>query len=147
MNLMQLDDEPLALVVRRGHPLLMRAAVAIGDLQDFDWVMPEEESLLSQTVMRWLSNAGYPPPRRWISTSSFLFTLAVLKETDALAPLARPVVESFAEGMSMPFVQVPLEMEIAVEAFGILSRRDAALPPAAERLAAMIVARSGRSGR
>ncbi|WP_435259462.1 LysR family transcriptional regulator [Thioclava sp. FR2] len=37
---------------------------------------------------------GPPVDRQWVSTSSFLFTLALLKETDAIAPLASSVVDS-----------------------------------------------------
>ena len=39
----------------------------------------------------------------------------------------------------MPFVPVPFEMGIAVEAYGLFRRNGAVLPPASERLAAMIL--------
>ena len=137
-----LGTEPLALVVRRGHPILMQSQIGIEDLRRFDWVMSGDETPLAQTVMRWWSNAGYPPPTRWISTMSFLFTLAVLKETDAISPLALPVVQSFTDGVSMPFVQVPFDMGVAVDALGIVSRTDATLPPTAERIIGMILRES-----
>lgn len=138
LSIRSLGTEPLGLVVRRGHPLLMQSRVDIEDLRRFDWVMSSEETLLAQTVLRWWSNAGYPPPTRWISTMSFLFTLAVLRETDAISPLALPVVQSFTDGVSMPFVQVPFDMGTSVEAFGIVCRKDMPLPPAVERVIAMI---------
>ena len=84
-----IGDEPLGLVVRRGHPLLRKKEIAIADLLALDWVMSEDETLLARTVNRWLANTGNRPPRRWVSTSSFLFTLALLKDSDAIAP-ARP---------------------------------------------------------
>jgi DNA-binding transcriptional LysR family regulator len=134
-----IGDEPLGLVVRRGHPLLRRKEIAIPDLLALDWVMSEDETLLARTVNRWLANAGNPPPRRWVSTSSFLFTLALLKESDAVAPLARPVIHNFTTGRGMPFVPVPFDMGVAVEAYGLFRRNGAVLPPASERLAAMIL--------
>ena len=39
----------------------------------------------------------------------------------------------------MPFVPVPFDMGIAVEAYGLFRRNGAVLPPASERLAAMIL--------
>jgi DNA-binding transcriptional LysR family regulator len=134
-----IGDEPLGLVVRRGHPLLRRREIAIADLLALDWVMSEDETLLARTVNRWLANTGHPPPRRWVSTSSFLFTLALLKESDAVAPLARPVIRDFTTGRGMPFVPVPFDMGVAVEAYGLFRRTGSVLPPASERLAGLIL--------
>lgn len=138
-----MGQEPLSLVVRRGHPLLARPGVRLDDLLAHDWVMSEEETLLSKTVLRWFANHGCAPPRRWVSTSSFLFTLALLKESDAVAPLAKPVVDSFTGGVSMPFVPVPFDMALSVEAYGLFRRRGATLPPASDRVARMILDMAG----
>lgn len=134
MTVRGIGNEPLGLVVRRGHPLLLQAQITMDDLLRQDWLMSDEETLLAKTVLRWLTNTGHPPPRRWVATSSFLFTLAMLRETDAIAPLARPVVESFAGDVSMPFVEVPFVADLVVEAYGSFYRRDATLPPAAARV-------------
>jgi DNA-binding transcriptional LysR family regulator len=134
-----IGEEPLGLLVRRGHPLLRKKEISIADLLALDWVMSEDETLLARTVNRWLSNSGNRPPRRWVSTSSFLFTLALLKESDAVAPLARPVIHNFTAGRGMPFVPVPFEMGLAVEAYGLFRRTGSVLPPASERLARLIL--------
>jgi DNA-binding transcriptional LysR family regulator len=131
--------EPLGLLVRRGHPLLRRRDIAIGDLLALDWVMSDDETLLARTVNRWLANTGNRPPRRWVSTSSFLFTLALLQESDAVAPLAQPVIRNFTARRGMPFVQVPFEMDVAVEAYGLFRRTGSVLPPASRRLAEMML--------
>lgn len=138
-TLSPLGEEPLALVVRRGHPLLKMPRVTLSDTLAYDWVMADDETLLSQTVLRWLANAGYPRPHRQFSTSSFLFTLAMLKDTDSVAPLAQPVVDSFTDGASMPFVQVPIDLNLSVEAYGLIRRADTRLTPVADRVAAMII--------
>jgi DNA-binding transcriptional LysR family regulator len=139
-DLTPLGEEPLGLVVRRGHPLLLKPDVTLEDTLAHDWVMPDDETLLSQTVLRWLANAGLPPPRRQFSTSSFLFTLAMLKDTDSVAPLALPVVDSFTDGVSMPFVQVPIDLGLSVEAYGLMRRADTRLTALAHRVAGMIMA-------
>lgn len=142
-----LGEEPIALVVRRGHPILMKPVITIEDLRFYDWVMPEDETPLAKTVQRWIANAGYLPPRRWISTSSFLFTLALLKESDALAPLAKAVVDSFTDGISMPFIQIPFVMDASVESYGLFYRKDTDLPPAAARVVSMVLDYDKQIGR
>jgi DNA-binding transcriptional LysR family regulator len=141
-----IGQEPLGLVVRRDHPLLDAGPLKVADLLSYDWVMPEDGTPLAATVMRWLQNTGHPPPRRWVSTSSFLFTLALLKDSDAVAPLARPVVEGLSGGAAMPFVPVPFDMGIAVEAYGLFRRRGTDLPPVPARVARMLLARGTAAG-
>jgi len=130
-----IGEEPLALIVRRGHPLLNRARLEPADAMEYEWVMPEDDTLISRTVTDRLAALGLPPPERRVATASFLFTLALLKNTDAIAPLAQPVVESFASGPDMPFVELPLDLGMRVAPFGLIRRRNAALPPAARRVA------------
>lgn len=132
--------EPLSLVVRRGHPLLVRPILSLDDLLTFDWVMGDDETLLTQTVIARLTELGLPQPKRRISTSSFLFTLALLNQTDAIAPLATPVVDSFAGNPSVPFVSLPIDLGLSVAPFSLVTRAGAQLTPSAQRLADAVLA-------
>lgn len=127
-------SEPLSLVVRRGHPLLVRPSLTGNDLLAYDWVMGDDETLLTQTVVSRLSELGLPLPMRRISTSSFLFTLALLNQTDAIAPLATPVVDSLAGNPSVPFVSLPIELGLSVAPFSLVTRAGAQMTPSAQRL-------------
>ena len=133
--------EPLSLVVRRGHPLLVLPQITVAELLRYDWVMGDDETLLTQTVMARLAALRLPSPTRRISTSSFLFTLALLNQTDAIAPLATPVVDSFAGNPSVPFVALPIDLGLNVVAFSVVKRGGAQLTPAAQRLVDAILAR------
>ncbi|MFN3577600.1 MAG: LysR family transcriptional regulator [Tabrizicola sp.] len=135
-----LAAEPLSLVVRRGHPLLVRPILSLHDLLDFDWVMGDDGTLLTQTVVSRLTELGLPLPKRRISTSSFLFTLALLNQTDAIAPLATPVVDSFAGNPSVPFVSLPIDLGLAVAPFSLVTRIGAQMTPSAQRLADAVLA-------
>lgn len=126
--------EPLSLVVRRGHPILVRPRISVDDLLSYDWVMGDDETLLTQTVIARLSELALPVPRRRISTSSFLFTLALLNQTDAIAPLATPVVESFAGNPSVPFVSLPVDLGLSVAPFSLVTRTGSQMTPSAQRL-------------
>jgi DNA-binding transcriptional LysR family regulator len=132
--------EPLSLVVRRGHPLLARPVLTVHELLQCDWVMGDDETLLTQTVMARLAELGLQVPRRRISTSSFLFTLALLNQTDAIAPLATPVVDSFAGNPSVPFVSLPVDLGLAVAPFSLVTRAGAQMTPSTQRLIDAILA-------
>jgi DNA-binding transcriptional LysR family regulator len=132
--------EPLSLVVRRGHPLLVLPILSLDDLLAYDWVMGDDETLLTQTVVARLKELGLPVPQRRISTSSFLFTLALLNQTDAIAPLATPVVDSFAGNPSVPFVSLPVDLGLSVAPFSLVTRAGAQMTPSAQRLIDAILA-------
>jgi DNA-binding transcriptional LysR family regulator len=127
-------SEPLSLVVRRGHPLLVRPEITVADLLQYDWVMGDDETLLTQTVMSRLAEIGMPVPNRRISTSSFLFTLALLNQTDAIAPLATPVVDSLSGNPSVPFISLPIDLGLTVAPFSLVTRVGSQLTPSAQRL-------------
>lgn len=146
LTIQQIGDEPLALVVRRSHPLASQPNLTPADTLAHDWVMPEDETLLTRTVLAQLTALGLPLPRRQVSTSSFLFTLALLKDSNAVAPMTAPVAASFAAGPWMPFVQLGLDMGLRVAPFGLLRRRDGELTPTAARIAAQILARAEMVG-
>lgn len=133
-------DEPLSLAVRRGHPLLLRPDLRLEEVLGYNWIMGPDNTLLTQTVMARLAALRLPLPNRRISTSSFLFTLALLNQTDAVAPLAGAVVDSFSGNPSMPFVALPVPLGLAVAPFGIVTRVDSKLTPAAQRLSNAILA-------
>lgn len=132
--------EPLSLVVRRGHPLLVRPILSLDDLLEFDWVMGDDETLLTQTVVSRLAELALPLPKRRISTSSFLFTLALLNQTDAIAPLATPVVDSFAGNPSVPFISLPIDLGLSVAPFSLVTRIGAQMTPTAQRLVDAVLA-------
>lgn len=134
-TLTRIGVEPVALVVRRDHPLMQQASIEAGDLLAYDWVMPPMDSLLTRTVLNRLAALGLSVPPQRLSTASFLLTLALIQQSNAIAPVARAVAASFATRSDAPYVTLPVDLEIEVEAFGLVTRAEAVLPPAAARIA------------
>ncbi len=132
--------EPVTLVVRRGHPLDGKAGLVPADLLTYDWVMPGPESLLCRAVLARLRAHGLPHPPQRLSTASFLLTLALLQQSNAIAPLALAVADAFASAGDAPYTTLPLDLGIAVEPFGLITHAGAVLPPVAQRLADGILA-------
>lgn len=130
--------EPVALVVRKGHPLAKHPGPGVPDLLAYDWVMPPAESILTRTVLdRLRVHGGQTPPQR-LSTASFLLTFALLQQSNAIAPLARAVATSFALSPDSPYAILAVDLGIEVEAFGLITREGAVLPPTAAKVAAEI---------
>lgn len=138
-----LGDEAVALMVRRGHRLASLPRLSPEDLLAFDWVMPGPEAILTRTVMDRIHALGLPPPPQRISTSSFLLTLALIQQSNAVAPLARAVCDRFS-GPDSPYVVLPLDLGITVASYGLLTRTGAILTPAAARIMSLVSA--GESG-
>lgn len=138
-----IDVEPVALMVRRGHHLAMQPRLAPTDLMAFDWVMPGPDALLTRAVLDRLAALGLPAPPQRLATASFLLTLALIQQSNAIAPLARAVCDRFSAAPDAPYVILPLDLGITVAPFGLLTRSGAILTPVAQRLAAMITAGQG----
>lgn len=139
--------EPVSLVVRRGHRLDGAPGLTAEALLHYDWVMPGPDTLLRRAVVDRLAALGLPQPPQRLSTASFLLTLAVLQQSNAIAPLATAVAEVFARPPDAPYAIVPIDLEIEVEAFGLMRRAGGHLPPAAARIAKLILARAERGAR
>ena len=93
----QVEAEPLALVVRRGHPLLTAGLSPEAVLQ-CDWLMPGADSLMTRTVLARLQALGLPPPRMRVATTSFMLVLALLQQSDDVATVARATALQLASG-------------------------------------------------
>lgn len=133
-DLEPLGEEQVDLVVRPGHALARVARIAPRDLLDYDWVMSGPGTLMRRTVTERLGALGLPPPPGRLATSSFLLTLALLRESNAIAPLAAAVARRFASGPEAGLVILPIDLGIVVPSFGLLTPRGARLTPAAGRL-------------
>lgn len=138
-NAQIIETEPVALMVRRGHYLQGLPDITPQDLMAFDWVMPGEEAILGRTVLSRLAQLGLPVPPRRLSTSSFLLTLAMVQQSNAIAPIARAVTSTFAHGPDAPYAVLPIDLGIEVEPFSLLTRAGATLPAVVRRVADMVL--------
>jgi DNA-binding transcriptional LysR family regulator len=140
LQIVPIAAEPVSLVVRRGHPLDRGRPIAAMDLLTYDWVMPGPESILCRAVLARLSAHGMSHPPQRLSTASFLLTLALLQQSNAVAPLARAVADTFASAADAAFVRLPIDLGIEVPPFGLLTRQNMVLTPVAQRLVELILA-------
>lgn len=128
-----LGTEPVALLVRQDHPLAGPNPVALPDLMRFDWVMPAAPSPLGRAMICAFAQHDLPPPRQSLTTASFLLTLTMVRQTNAIAPLARAVTDVFCTPGS-GYVTLDSALQINVGSYGLMTRKGQAIPPALSRL-------------
>ncbi|MES2969022.1 MAG: LysR family transcriptional regulator [Pseudomonadota bacterium] len=138
-----IGDEPVSLIARRGHRLAQAAQIDPQELMSYDWVMPGPEAVLTRAVTQRLRALGLPQPPQRLATASFLLTLALVQQSNAIAPLARAVALRFATAADAPYVILPVDLGIVVDPFGLITRTGAVLTPVARRLADLILAGGG----
>jgi DNA-binding transcriptional LysR family regulator len=93
--------EPVAFIVRESHPLTRSAEPGLARCVEYDWVMQPLGGLMRQTVEAYLMDRKITLPARIISTSSTLMTLALVCQSNAIAPpLARVRVLLWRPGWS-----------------------------------------------
>ena len=142
LDMRPIGPEPVALIVRRGHRLMTGPEVSLADLKDYDWVMPSAASPIGQAVGARLSALGFDLGQVRVTTASFLFTLALLRSSNAIAPLARAVADRFATGADAAFAVLPVDLGIVVPDFGLVTRRGTEPTPAAARMTELILAQA-----
>jgi DNA-binding transcriptional LysR family regulator len=125
-----LGTEPVALLVRRDHPLAGVPDVSLQALLGYDWVMPSAASPLGTAVLAAFRHHGLPLPRQSLTTASFLLTLTLVRQTNAIAPLARAVTDIFTGSAQADYVALRTPLKVDVGPYGLITRKGQARTPA-----------------
>ena len=127
-----LADEPHSVIVRAGHPLAGRQRVSYGDLVDHGWIMPPEGSVLRSRLDAVFLEHGLVPPQNIVETTSLPVTIHLLRHSDMLTALPAESVAPYLQTGQM--LVLPIALDVRMEFFGIIRRRDQLLSPGAERV-------------
>ena len=128
--------ERACLIVRRGHPLMAQPVVRLEELHGFDWVLQPGGSLLRRTLEGIFVSHNAPLPDRILNTSSLLLTLVMVAQTDAIAAVSLEVA-TFLKGrgdLDGSIEILPIEFEIVVQPYSLITVRNRSLSPAAQIL-------------
>jgi molybdate transport repressor ModE-like protein len=136
--------EKACLIVRRGHPLLSRGKVGLSVMTDFDWVMQPEGSLLRRMLEQQFRRRDIPLPERVLNTSSLLLTLVMVTRSDAIAAVSVEVARfiSGKRGLGGAIDVLPVDFDIEVQPFSLITTRGRVLAPAAQTLYDAILQRA-----
>lgn len=128
----RLSDEPMCAVARKGHPLLKQRKVQMQDLAGTPWIVPQIGTILRSRFDLMFREAGYPAPKQIIEAVSQMVVPRLVQETNYLAILARDVAKHYASFGMISIV--PIELPCDLDSFGVVTRKDRELGPAAVAL-------------
>lgn len=136
----EIGCEPIGLFVRADHPLTFVRDLELEQCLAFDWVAQPPGGLLRRAAEDYILAKGLRLPRRVLSTTSTLFTLALVQKTNAVAPLARAVIDFFIDssGLGSRLARLAVAPDLAVKTYSIIQREGHDLSPAAEALASSL---------
>ena len=125
----RLAEEPVCAVVRPGHPLL-NTHLDLAAVEKQPWIVPPAGSVLRHRFELMFQEVGLAPPINVIETAALLFITRMLQQSDMVAVLATDVARYYAAHGIVSLL--PIEMPCHMDAFGIITRTDRLLSPAAK---------------
>ena len=140
--------EKACLIVRRGHPLTGRSPVPLDRLADHDWVFQPGGTLLRRTVESIFLARNAALPERILNTTSLLLTLVMVAQSDAIAPVSVQVANfiSSEAGLAGAIEILPIDFDIVVQPYSLITAKNRMLSPSAQLLYAEIEAGIGDPG-
>ena len=125
-----LVEEPVSAVARPGHPLLAMPLLTLRDIVGAGWIVPPPGSVLRHRFELMFQEEGLDAPTDLIETTALLFVTKMLQGSDALAVIATEVARYYARfGM---VAILPIALPCKMDAFGLITRSDRLLSPAAK---------------
>jgi DNA-binding transcriptional LysR family regulator len=125
-----LTEEPVCAITRPGHPLLGVANLTLRDALSSGWIVPPAGSILRHRFDLMFQEVGLEAPINVIETSALLFTTKMLQQSDMIGVVATDVAKYYqAHGIVSI---LPMELPCHMDAFGIITRTDKLLSPAAK---------------
>jgi DNA-binding transcriptional LysR family regulator len=138
-----LGVEEARLVVRRGHPLLARAPVGIGELNAYEWVMQPRGTPLRRTIENLFLVANVAPPERSLNTTSLTLAMMIAARSDAIAPLSVEAAKFACDAVAPGALAIlPTRFSIVVQPYSLIVLRGRPLSPAAQAVYEVVKAQA-----
>jgi DNA-binding transcriptional LysR family regulator len=125
-----LVEEPIAAVVRPGHPLMERTSIGLAELAQHGWIVPPAGSVLRHRFELMFQEDGLAAPNDLIETTALLFMTKMLEQSDLIGVVASDVALYYQEHGLVAIL--PVELPCKMDAFGLITRTDRLLAPAAQ---------------
>ena len=131
-----LFNEPMVVVVKRGHALARKRKPGWSDLAAMPCVLPPPWASLRVKIEQTFFRHGLNPPHDIIETSSFLALSTFVQELEAAGFLAQSVGLHFQkEGL---ITVLPIDVPIELPPIGLITVRGRRLTPGGEQLMACL---------
>jgi DNA-binding transcriptional LysR family regulator len=127
-----LTDEPHRLIARQGHPLADRTDLTLADVASQAWILPPRGSILRDRLTALLLSQGVPFPTRTVDTLALPVVTQLLTASDIVVALPEDLVRPFLDAGTLRVL--PYDLDLRMDVYGIVTRRDHRLSPGAEAL-------------
>lgn len=125
-----LAEEPVSAITRPGHPLQGVANLSLRDALNAGWIVPPSGSILRHRFELMFQEVGLEPPVNIIETSALLFITKMLQQSDMIGVVATDVAKYYESHGIVSIL--PMALPCQMDAFGIITRTDRLLSPAAK---------------
>ena len=127
-----LAEEPHSFYVRAAHPMTKRQNLRFKDIAEEAWILPPADSLVRPRMDALFHEHGLTVPNNIIETSDMPIIIELLRATNGVAPMTKESARSYVETGVLE--RVPIDLEIRMDVFGIITRRHQVLSPGADIL-------------
>ncbi len=131
-----LAEEKICAIVRPGHPILATRRPSLTDLARYGWIVPPSGSVLRHRLELMFQSAGLELPEQLIESAALVFVLKMLQDTDYVSVIPTDVAGYYAAHDTVSVV--PVKLSCNMDAFGIITRKDWLLSPAAHIMLAAL---------
>jgi DNA-binding transcriptional LysR family regulator len=129
-------EELVCALVRPAHPLLSRERLCLRDLAGVGWIVPPAGSVLRHRWELMFQEEGLSAPQNVIESSALIFVTRMLRQSELVTVISREVAQDYSDhGMA---AVLPIELPCKMDAYGIITRADRLLSPAAELMLSAI---------
>ena len=132
----RLGSEPLALVVRHGHPLAKKKKLKLDQLIDQSWVLPPGGGALRHQFDLAFKRQGLQPPNQGVETLSLSLMTELLLSSNMVAILALSVADMYVKHRL--FSYLPLSFQCDISDYGLITRKNARLSASAQALISLL---------
>lgn len=116
--------------MRKGHPLEAKQNVSLSDLNDYAWVLPNQDTPSRQLFLEVLKNNNLSPPQQSVETSSLSTVRGLLFESDRIAWLSEHQI--FYDKQYGILTSLPIELKETYRPIGVTMRAKTQPSPAAQ---------------
>jgi DNA-binding transcriptional LysR family regulator len=123
----RLGTEPLALVVRSGHPLAKAKNLKLDQVLKQSWVLPPSGGALRHQFDLAFRKSGMAPPKNGVETLCLSLLTGLLLSSDMVAILSTSVAEIYVKHQM--FSYLPVEFNCNVGDYGLITLEGVTLSP------------------
>jgi DNA-binding transcriptional LysR family regulator len=131
LNFEPLAEEPHHLIVRAGHPWAARNELTLPELAEGQWILPPPGMMRDRLTALFISH-GLREPVDTIETMSLSTIPRLLMDSDRVVPLPEETVRPYLDAGRL--IVIPVELGLRLDCYGIVTRRNHHLAPAAEAM-------------